>query len=138
MAASYSIGQPDLDDDHDHMIVCWRELESSGTLAAAKAAATQLMTQTTEHFAREEAFMAQCGYPDLVRHKKLHAEMAAALRNILLSPLLGNGRHEEFILAVRSLMNKWVAAHILGEDAKLTPYARAQGALPARKAAARR
>jgi hemerythrin len=138
MAAGYSIGNDDLDGDHDRMIAVWRELESSGTVDAAKAAAIRLMAQAGDHFAREEAVMAQCRYPDLARHKALHAEMAAALRHILLSPLLQTGRHEDFVLAVRSLMNKWVAAHILGEDAKLAPYIRAQSGAAPRPAAARR
>ena len=125
MAASYSIGHPVLDDDHDRMIAAWRELEASRTLEAAKAAASRLMAEASGHFDREEQFMALCGYPDLARHKRLHAEMGAALRHVLLLPLLGKGGHEEFIQAMRSLMDKWVMAHILGEDSRLAPYVRA-------------
>lgn len=140
MAASYSIGHPILDDDHDRMIAAWRELEASRTLEAAKAAASRLMAEASGHFDREEQFMVQCGYPDLARHKRLHAEMGAALRHVLLLPLLGKGGHEEFILAMRSLMDKWVMAHILGEDSKLAPYVRASraGASPGRPAMASR
>jgi hemerythrin len=125
MAANYSIGHQALDDDHDRMIAVWRELEASRTLDAAKAAGARLMAETGGHFDREELLMVQCGYPDLARHKRLHTEMGAALRHVLLLPLLGKGEHQDFITAMRSLMDKWVMAHILGEDAKLAPYTRA-------------
>ncbi|BAE51895.1 bacteriohemerythrin [Paramagnetospirillum magneticum] len=128
MATSYTIGHKPLDDDHDRMIAAWRELEGSRTLEAAKAAAAVLMAEAGEHFAREEMFMLQCGYPDRVRHMALHAEMASGLRRVLLSPLMGGSPHDDFVLAVRSLMDKWVMVHILGEDAKLAPYARAHAA----------
>ncbi|KIM00071.1 hypothetical protein CCC_02859 [Paramagnetospirillum magnetotacticum MS-1] len=134
MAATYSIGQPALDDDHDRMIAAWRELEASRTLDAAKTAAAVLMSEAAEHFAREEQFMLQCGYPDRVRHTAMHAEMASGLRRVLLSPLMGGGKHEDFVGAVRNLMDRWVRVHILGEDTKLAPYAR-NFAAPVRRAA---
>jgi hemerythrin len=138
MAASYAIGHKALDDDHDRMIAAWRELEGSRTLDAAKAAAAALMAEAGEHFAREEMFMLQCGYPDRARHIALHEEMAANLRRVLLSPLMGNGSQGDFVLAVRSLMDKWVMVHILGEDAKLAPYARRHVAPASRDAMAAR
>ena len=136
VAANYSIGHKALDDDHDRMIAAWRELEASRTLDAAKAAGARLMAEAKEHFDREEQVMVQCGYPDLARHKRLHAEMGSALRHVLLLPLLGKCEHQDFILAMRSLMDKWVMAHILGEDAKLAPYARAHAATARRPAMA--
>ncbi|CUW39204.1 Hemerythrin-like protein [Magnetospirillum sp. XM-1] len=138
MASSYSIGHQILDDDHDRMIAIWRELEASRTLDAAKSAAARLMGEAGEHFIREEQQMLHCGFPDYVRHKALHAEMAAALRRVLLLPLLSSVNHEEFVSAVRSLMEKWVMAHILGEDSKLAPYIRAAAAARRPAAAAAR
>ncbi|ARJ68241.1 hemerythrin [Magnetospirillum sp. ME-1] len=138
MAASYSIGHPALDDDHDRMIALWRELEASRTLDAAKSVAARLMSEAGEHFTLEEQQMLQCGYPDYARHKALHSEMAAALRRVLLLPLLSAVKHEDFVLAVRSLMEKWVMAHIMGEDSKLSPYLRARAATVRRPAAAAR
>lgn len=137
MAASYSIGHQVLDDDHDRMIAIWRELEASRTLDAAKSAAARLMGEAGEHFAREEQQMLHCGYPDYMRHKALHSEMAAALRRVLLLPLLSTVKHEDFVSAVRSLMEKWVMAHILGEDSKLAPYLRARAVAVRRPAVAR-
>jgi hemerythrin len=136
MAASYSIGHAALDDDHDRMIAAWRELEASRTLDAAKAAAARLMAEAGEHFSREELFMLQCGYPDLVRHKELHAQMGAALRKVILSPLMGEVKHEDFVASMRNLMEKWITVHILVEDARLAPYARAHASPTRRPAAA--
>jgi hemerythrin len=135
MAASYSIGHAALDDDHDRMIAAWRELEASRTLDAAKQAAARLMAEAGEHFSREEIFMQQCGYPDLVRHREMHAQMASALRKVILSPLMGDVKHVEFVASVRGLMEKWITVHILVEDARLAPYARAH-ASPSRRPAA--
>lgn len=138
MAASYRIGHQGLDDDHDRMIAVWLELEASRTLDAAKSAAARLMAEAGDHFSREEQLMLQCGFPDYLRHKALHAEMAAALRRVLLLPLLSAIGHEDFVTAVRSLMEKWVMAHILGEDSRLAPYVQARAAAPRRSAAALR
>lgn len=138
MAAGYSIGHQVLDDDHDRMIAIWRELEASRTLDAAKSAAARLMGEAGEHFTREEQLMQQCGFPDYLRHKALHAEMAAALRRVLLLPLLSGAGHEDFVSAMRSLMEKWVMAHILGEDSRLAPYVRARAVAVRRPAAAAR
>ena len=126
-SASYVIGHQVLDEDHDAMVAIWRELEASQTLETAKMAAVKLMNQTAEHFAREEEFMVQCGYPDLARHRGLHRDMIAALRGVLLSPLIGSGKHEDFVVAVRSLMQKWIAVHLVAEDARLAPYVRRAG-----------
>ena len=124
---SYAIGHQALDDDHDAMIAIWRELEASQTLDAAKMAAVRLMNETAAHFAREEEFMAQCRYPDLARHRVLHRDMVTALRGVLLSPLMGTGKHEDFVVAVRNLMQKWISVHIVNEDSRLAPYARGGG-----------
>lgn len=137
MATSYSIGHQVLDDDHDRMIALWRELEASRTLDAAKSTAARLMSEAGDHFIREEQQMLQCGFPDYVRHKALHSEMAAALRRVLLLPLLSIVSHEDFVSAVRSLMEKWVMAHIMGEDSKLAPYLRARAGAVRRPSAAR-
>jgi hemerythrin-like metal-binding protein len=124
---NFSIGHRELDADHDRMIAAWRELETSRSLDAAKAAAIRLMAEAGAHFAREEMMMLQCGYPDLERHRRLHEQMGMALRRVLLSPLLADGRPQDFIAAMRGLMHRWMI-HILGEDAKLAPYIRVRQA----------
>ncbi|MBI3446366.1 MAG: hemerythrin family protein [Magnetospirillum sp.] len=124
--SSYLIGHPELDADHDAMISIWRELEASRTMETAKMVAVRLMNETSAHFAREEEFMAQCRFPELGRHRALHSEMISSLRRVLLSPLMGSGKHEDFVLAVRSLMEKWISVHLVAEDSKLAPYARSQ------------
>lgn len=136
MAAGYRIGHKALDDDHDDMIAAWRELEAGLTFEAAKAAAARLSAIAGEHFAREEQFMLECGFPDRASHRRLHEDMAAGLRRILLLPLLGNIAHQDFVGAVRRMMNEWIMVHIVVEDAKLAPFAaRLQAARQSRAAA---
>lgn len=123
VASGYHIGHKALDGDHDGMIAVWRELEAGLSFEAAKAAAARLSSIAAEHFAREEQFMLECGYPDRIRHRMLHDDMTVGLRRILLSPLLGSVGHQEFVGFMRRLMNEWIMVHILVEDAKLAPYA---------------
>lgn len=119
----FSIGHRELDGDHNRMIAVWRELEKERSLDAAKTAAVRMMADAGGHFAREEMVMLLCGYPDLDRHRRQHESMGFGLRAVLLSPLLRDGPPQDFIQAMRGLMNRWID-HILGEDAKLAPYIR--------------
>lgn len=124
---NFSIGHRELDADHNRMIAAWRELETGRSLDAARAAAIRLMAEAGAHFAREEMVMLHCGYPGLERHRRLHEQMGVALRRVLLSPLVADGRPQDFVQAMRGLMNRWVI-HILAEDAGIAPYIRAREA----------
>jgi hemerythrin-like metal-binding protein len=102
------------------IIQLWRNLEASKSIEAARKAAMQLMDETIGHFAREEEFMRQCGFPQLATHRSRHQELAASLRQTVLTPITS---HDGFVNAVCTLMGRWVS-HIMTEDAKLAPYAR--------------
>lgn len=71
--------------------------------------------------------MTQCGFPRRMEHAAMHREMASSLRRIILAPLLTNEARENFVAQIRALMQTWVTVHIVVEDAKIAPFARALG-----------
>jgi hemerythrin-like metal-binding protein len=101
------------------IVELWRTLESSKSIEAARKAAMQLMDETIGHFAREEDFMRQCGFPQAAAHRSRHQELAASLRQTILAPVTS---HDAFVNAICTLMGRWVS-HIVTDDAKLAPYA---------------
>ena len=123
-SATHLIGHKSLDADHERIIALWRSLEASKTMEAARAAVSQLLDEAIGHFAREEDFMRQCGFPGLADHRVRHQDLASDLRRSILSPMLASGTRHDFIGTARALLNRLVT-HILVEDAKIAPYARA-------------
>ena len=118
-STTYVIGHKSLDADHETIIQLWRNLEATKSIESARKAAMQLMDETIGHFAREEDFMRQCGFPHLAAHRSRHQELAASLRQTVLTPITS---HDVFVNAVCTLMGRWVN-HIVSEDSKLAPYA---------------
>jgi len=119
--STYAIGHKSLDADHEAIIGLWRTLEATKTMDAARNAAVRLMDETLGHFSREEVFMAQCGFPHLAEHRASHQDLAGKLRRIILS----SNSHKDFVGAICTLMERWVTVHIVVDDAKIAPYARA-------------
>jgi hemerythrin len=134
---TFVIDNESLDADHEMIVGLWRTLDASRTVETARTVAMRLMDEATGHFAREEEFMRQCGFPQQAAHRASHQTLAADLRRVIITSMLGGGPRDDFVDTVRALANRWVG-HIVGEDSKLAPYGRkiaAQTAKPmARKA----
>ena len=120
---TFVIGHPALDADHQMIVELWRSLEATKTEDSARTVAARLMDLTLGHFSREEDFMRQCGFPLLEAHRNHHRALASELRRVILSPVMGGGR-DDLVSAVCALMNRWIS-HILVEDARIAPYAKA-------------
>ena len=120
---TYVIGHKSLDADHEQIISLWQTLEATRTIESARGAASHLMDKANGHFACEEAFLRQCGFPGLGPQCTAHRELASDLRRIILVPPSGSGSREDFVASVRRLMGRWVN-HIVMEDTKVAPYAR--------------
>jgi hemerythrin-like metal-binding protein len=78
----------------------------------------------SRHFADEEAYMERVGYPELQRHKQLHARLleqftghAAAIK------AAGGAPSDEFF----HFLKFWLTSHIKGIDIKYGGHAKAQG-----------
>lgn len=80
---------------------------------------------TEEHFAREEAFMAEIRYPGLGTHKEQHRQMVAELDRISENGKLVKGA--KFALQLRLFMQVWLFEHISKHDAEYAVFAKAKG-----------
>ncbi len=76
------------------------------------------------HFKDEEDMLAESGYPDLEKHRQLHASFRE-----MIAKLLKNARSmtlDEVADEVHQLINGWFYNHILAFDADYVPHVKAR------------
>ncbi len=72
------------------------------------------------HFAFEEGFMRQHGYPDLEHHRDAHGSLSAELAGL---PAQSDDRLAQAV-RIRKFAIDWLVDHILQEDAAFAEYMR--------------
>ena len=127
IAQKYSIGIEAMDAQHARWIELIERfrsvgaehiLDEPGRVAAGNAIA-ELLDYTRSHFASEEKFIAEHGYPDLENHKKIHCELEVEVRK--LQQEIGTVEHPGTPLKLNLFITVWLMEHIMQEDLK---YAR--------------
>jgi len=124
-----SVGVEDLDADHRRLVALLNEAHdailagTAGTLLAP--ALDRLAAYCRDHFAREEALMEACGFPELAAHRAEHAELASRVHG-LRDRLLG-GSVENLNMELLVLFKTWLTSHIRVSDARYKPYLRRSG-----------
>lgn len=120
---SYSVGDALMDAHHQvffRMVKQFSEPLERDSHDAMKKRIAFLAEYTTMHLGAEERLMQQVDYPGLEQHRAIHQAFAkkvqAAKEAYIKSP--------ESIAAddVLSIMQRWFADHILGEDKKYMPH----------------
>ena len=121
---SLSVGVGALDQDHRSMFSMLNQMNDAlqdGTEGAMMAPLLdRLLLYTREHFAREEALMAECGYPDLAAHRREHQQLAVQVR--ALHQRLTDGSTESLGREVLVLFKTWLTSHIRVSDFLYKPY----------------
>ncbi|ABC24006.1 bacteriohemerythrin [Rhodospirillum rubrum] len=121
----YSVGDPLLDDDHRRLM---EEINHLGAALinqiapvseALIAPLKRLAHQEAEHNLREEAILAQLGYPGLEDHRAEHRQLESGL-GALVESLIPQGPIEPEILA--DLLKDWFVRHVLGQDMRYKTY----------------
>ena len=119
-----SVGIEELDDDHRVLVNIVNKLgadENRGSPDVIESILDELIRYTKDHFAREEAHMAQAKYPTFAAHKALHD---ALTRNV--------ESYRERFHAQRGTITgdevfefcaDWLGRHILKEDTRFGAYA---------------
>jgi hemerythrin-like metal-binding protein len=80
---------------------------------------TSLITYTKNHFAHEERFMQQIGYPQLEAHRQLHQNLTVKVQDMQ-SRIADGQRFSPVALA--GFLKDWLTSHILSEDKKYTAF----------------
>ena len=84
-----------------------------------------LVDYTEEHFATEEARMAEMQYPDAASHKAKHDELRKTLDD-LVQDFREDGPTEELAIAVDTFLGNWLLTHIREVDSMLGAFLVAQ------------
>lgn len=119
--ADYSIGIPEIDEQHKQLFACIDRLDSATTGQDRNLAVYYVMEELKDyvriHFAVEEIVMRLFDYPGLEAHAAEHREFAAQLEAFEKSEL------KEHVHAEASqYLRKWLVHHIQGTDKRYAEY----------------
>ena len=121
----HSVGIKELDEQHCRLFdIFYTLLEVDGTTQDQNIVADALISlraYTYEHFATEERYMAECGYPDLESHRRIHNTFREKIEN-LYSAKPGN---QNLMVILRNLY-EWLITHIGWCDQQYIPYVTGQ------------
>ena len=135
---SYSIGIPEADEDHQHLIGLINELYEAvrrhsrvGTLDAAirelEAMASvidEMLEYASHHFQTEESHMEKYAYPGYEEHKQAHRELADKVQTLRREYDQGKAI---FSMDIVRFLKDWIENHILEVDKKLGDFLKERG-----------
>ncbi len=78
------------------------------------------------HFNDEERFQEEIGYPELERHKAIHAQFRAGIQGYA-NRAEQEGYTEELIQEFGGRLMAWLIMHVAAEDQKIGAFLRSQG-----------
>ena len=130
IAQKYSIGIAEMDAQHARWIELIEQFRAaaSGHLLdrqgfdAAYHALQQLLDYTKHHFASEEKFIADRGYPDIEPHKQRHRELEADVARLL--DEIRTHKTNTTPLKLNLFITVWLMEHIMQEDDKYARFLR--------------
>ena len=125
----FTVGVSSLDTDHKVLISLINQLDDAIRAGEPQATLTRvleaLLDYTDYHFAREEALMHACRYPDVEAHIRIHQTLRAQVQDIRdryrRNP---ESMHSREVLA---FLKNWLTAHIVGRDKLYTPFLQSAG-----------
>jgi len=120
----YRVGVAVIDDDHRMLFRLVNRLHARLQAGAGEDAVGEVLEGLADyvetHFAREERYMEECGYPDVVAHATKHRDLARTVRSLrTLYEDDPAGFPEGEILA---FLKDWLTGHILKSDMDYVPY----------------
>ncbi|MFQ3573295.1 MAG: bacteriohemerythrin [Thermodesulfovibrionales bacterium] len=89
-------------------------------------ALTELVNYTKDHFATEEKYMKQYGYPEFEKHKKEHEDLAKRVAEF--QQKYSKSSDDPLLVQELSIFLKsWLTNHIVGTDKKYAPFLLSKG-----------
>jgi len=124
-----SVGVQVIDDDHKKLIGMLNDL-NDGVITgknnrSLESVIDALLRYTKYHFAREERFFAETGYPGGAAHKAEHDLLARRVSN--LQTRFEAGQSLELSLEALAFLKDWLTGHIMGSDQRYGPHFNAKG-----------
>ena len=125
--SEYSIGIPEIDQQHRQLLECIARLEGAADARQRELAVYFVLEQLNDyvrvHFAVEEIVMRLFDYPGLEAHAAEHRAFAARLQEIEKSELV-NDIHAE----ARRFLRDWLVNHIQVSDRRYAAFLLDNGA----------
>ena len=124
-ASKYGINVPAMDQEHQVLIGHMNAVHSLHVAKASRAetgaALEKLVAYTRKHFADEEAYMSQIGFPDLRLHAGIHKQLLGRIGEFGAEFTRSGALSEDFFV----FLKMWLKAHICGIDVKYVPHGKA-------------
>jgi hemerythrin len=124
-----SVGVTVIDQEHKKLVGMINELYDAVQSGHGKAALGKildgLVDYTKTHFAHEEKFFADTGYPDSAAHKKQHDDLTKQVLDV--QAKYKSGATGTLSVEVLNFLKNWLINHIQGSDKKYAPHLRAKG-----------
>lgn len=82
---SFELGVKEIDDEHRDLFDCVLRIHATAEqedLAQCAAFTEKFLAAARRHFEKEEAFLAQVGYPDTVEHKAFHERLMPQIHEL--------------------------------------------------------
>ena len=120
---SFSVKVGKIDLQHQRLVQMINELDDAMRMGKGKALLNSLIVElfkyTQEHFATEEKYFDQFGYPEAAAHKQEHRQFLTRVKNFYdkhLANQLG------LSIEVMNFLSDWLKTHIQGSDQKYAPH----------------
>lgn len=124
-----SVGVGVIDDDHKKLVGMVNELYDAMQGGHGRDALGRILEELVQytkfHFAREEKYFAQTGYPAAVPHKREHDALTRQVLDV--QQKYSAGATTTLSLDVLHFLKNWLVNHIQGSDQKYRPHLNAKG-----------
>ena len=124
----FLVGVPQFDDHHRHLVALLNRTHGIFVGGAAAddigAVLDELVDYATYHFATEEYWMKEQGYPELGRHAAEHDAFSVKIVGIQMDHQY---HRRDVSLDVLTFLKEWLSTHILEADAGYGRFVVARG-----------
>lgn len=126
-----SVGNERLDSQHKRMMSIFNDLHHAVRHDAVESmlgpTLVKLEKLANQHFADEETYMEEIGYPERQNHKQIHRQMKREVKEMVSHRESGEGIKPVELL---NMLVDWLTRHIQEHDKHYTEWARANSAVP--------
>jgi hemerythrin len=120
---SFAVNIKKIDDQHKRLVELINILHDSMKTGKGNAVIgpilSDLLSYTAFHFATEEKLFQQYAYPENLRHKKEHDDLASKVKAFSNDFKAGK---ISVTIEVMHFLSDWLSSHILGSDQKYAPF----------------
>jgi hemerythrin len=121
----YSVQIPEIDTQHQRLFELAGQLNSAMAAGKGKAVLGQMLGRlidyTKVHFATEEKFMRQYGYPETETHRTQHEKLTAQVLEFQTQFQRGETK---LTISLMSFLRNWLTQHIAGSDQRYSAFIR--------------